>query len=152
MSAAMTILSAWTADGSPRQGLLPWGSFEAWDMIRDVLVWVGLPDPIESRRDLQDAGDRDKGSLSGLFAALDLAFPGGSGFSASKIADKVRSFPELMEALEELGVIERGAVNTRLLAWRIKHAKGRVVDGRFLDVCPVQGGRSLLWRIRDAKK
>lgn len=46
LSAALTILRAWHCAGRPVADLPSWGSFESWSaIIRQALVWVGLPDP-----------------------------------------------------------------------------------------------------------
>ena len=48
--APVTILAAYCAAGRPDMGLRPWGSFEAWSgLVRQAVVWVGMPDPAETR-------------------------------------------------------------------------------------------------------
>src|SRR5262249_21875370 len=58
LGAALTILRAQFAAGRPDQGLPAWGSFEGWSgVVRSAVVWVGLPDPGETRLILQAQSD-----------------------------------------------------------------------------------------------
>ena len=48
VTAALTILLAFKAAGSPRQSS-PLGSFEEWSLlVRDALIWLGCADPVET--------------------------------------------------------------------------------------------------------
>jgi hypothetical protein len=47
--AALTIMSAYLLAGAPDQGLVTWGSYEAWSsLVRNALVWAGQPDPYDA--------------------------------------------------------------------------------------------------------
>ncbi|MEO0604822.1 MAG: bifunctional DNA primase/polymerase, partial [Myxococcota bacterium] len=47
--AALTIMSAYLLEGAPDQGLVTWGSYEAWSaLVRNALVWAGQPDPYDA--------------------------------------------------------------------------------------------------------
>jgi hypothetical protein len=60
LSAALAILRGWVAAKRPTHGLTPWGSFEGWSsVVRESLVFAGLPDPGETRLELQTTSDRD---------------------------------------------------------------------------------------------
>lgn len=49
LGAALTILRAYVLAGSPRADVRGFGSFEAWsDVIRQAVLWVGMPDPVEN--------------------------------------------------------------------------------------------------------
>jgi hypothetical protein len=61
--AALTILKAFHVAGSPPQKLPAWGSFEEWSRaVREPLVWLGEPDPAETRERMNELanGARDK--------------------------------------------------------------------------------------------
>jgi len=59
VSASLTILRAYQAAGAPKQKT-PLGSFEGWSrLVRDALIWAGLPDPHGNAEVLADA-DPDK--------------------------------------------------------------------------------------------
>lgn len=50
LGAALTILRGWIDAGKPLPVLPPFGSYEGWsDWVRGPLVWMGLPDPIQTR-------------------------------------------------------------------------------------------------------
>src|SRR5262249_27707687 len=71
LSAALTILRGWYVAGCPQQGLKPWGSFEGWSgVVREAVVFAGLPDPGETRLALQTMADRDAQAVSLLIDAL----------------------------------------------------------------------------------
>src|SRR5262249_45680075 len=86
LSAALTVLRGWFAAGQPRRGLPPWGSFEGWSgVVREAVVFAGLPDPGETRLALQTAADRDAGAMSALLVALERMDPGRRGVTAAEI-------------------------------------------------------------------
>ncbi len=66
----LTILTAYLAAGRPMP-LKPLGSFEKWSIIREALVWLGLPDPLEARSALnsQDPRRAETAELLRLWAA-----------------------------------------------------------------------------------
>jgi hypothetical protein len=60
LGAALTILRGYVAAGKPAQNLPSWGSFEPWSkLVRAALVWVGLPDPVLTRGELEDEADTE---------------------------------------------------------------------------------------------
>src|SRR5262249_29720320 len=55
LAAALTILRAYCVAGRPDQNLTAWGSFDGWSrLVRSAVVWAGLPDPAQTRMQLQD--------------------------------------------------------------------------------------------------
>src|SRR5690606_17153515 len=70
VSAALTILSAYVRAGMPRQGLTPFGSFEGWSrLVREAVVWLGLPDPCLTRVRLAEQADTTADALTQLVEA-----------------------------------------------------------------------------------
>src|SRR5207249_851796 len=58
LTAALLILRGYCAAGQPKQDLPAWGSFEGWSaLVRSAVVWVGLPDPGQTRLLLQAQAD-----------------------------------------------------------------------------------------------
>ena len=54
----MTILQGYCVAGRPSTGLTPWGSFEGWSaLVRQSIVWCGLPDPGDTRQELAGQAD-----------------------------------------------------------------------------------------------
>src|SRR5262249_27110304 len=60
LAAALTILAAYCKAGRPDQRLKTWGSFGGWSgLVRQAIVWSGLPDPGETREELARSSDRE---------------------------------------------------------------------------------------------
>ncbi|HEV7292897.1 MAG TPA: bifunctional DNA primase/polymerase [Devosia sp.] len=81
--AGLTILRAYMVAGRPVRLSRAMGSFEAWDIIRGALVWLGLPDPVTSQ-DRLAAVDPKRAELSELLAIL-LRAKGGQSFRAADL-------------------------------------------------------------------
>ena len=70
VTAALTALRAYFIARCPRHNLTPFGSFEAWsDLVREALVWAGLPDPCESRLRIRAESDPERDDLSAALTA-----------------------------------------------------------------------------------
>lgn len=69
LAAALTILRGFCSAGCPSQEPPAWGSYEGWSMIRDAVVWAGLPDPASNRKQVQAQSDTVKNSLALLLRA-----------------------------------------------------------------------------------
>ena len=94
LSAALTILRGWYAAGKPAHGLRPWGSFEGWSgVVREAVVWAGLPDPGETREALQTSADRDAVTMGVLIDALERADPGRRGLTTGEMVEPSGSRP-----------------------------------------------------------
>ncbi len=105
-AAALTILKAWFAAGCPRQDLRAWGSFEAWsNLVRQVVVWVGQPDPAATRLDLPEV-DADRELMHLIVAALREVDPRGNGITVNEalklLVDSSGSYNALEALVSEL--------------------------------------------------
>ena len=154
LSAALTILRAWYTAGTPRHGLTPWGSFEGWSaVVREAVVFAGLPDPGETRLALQSAADCDANAMSALLDAMGRMDPDRCGVTAGEIIDAIRKPPDpppawladLRSAVEELC----GKVDSRMLGYRFRHFARRNFDGRMIDrATGVSATNSARWVVR----
>jgi hypothetical protein len=138
LSAALTILRGWVAAGRPRHNLLPWGSFEGWSgVVREAVVFAGLPDPGETRLALQTAADRDAAAMTGLLTALEQLDTARRGLTTAEIIDRLRNVPDpppdwyadLRAGVEDLC----GKLDGRTLGYRFRHFARRNFAGRMLD-------------------
>jgi hypothetical protein len=111
----------------PDQKLPPWGEpFQQWsDLVRNALVWAGLPDP-DTRKTLATQVDDD----SGLLAAIMEAWPGPATVAEAISKAEVGEAPALLAALEEL---PHGEKRKHALGQLLKHHRGRVVKGRRFE-------------------
>ena len=153
LAGALTILRGYHAAGRPDFKLKPWGSFEAWSaLVRNAVVWCGLPDPGETRVAVQEQADETARGLSQLIAALEMIDPEGTGRTASEIvaaadegssrSSEVRGDvpPRALEALV-------GKPDGRRLGNRLRHLRRRVVDGKCIDLSGEDAKRINRWAV-----
>lgn len=158
LSAALTILSAYARAGRPSQGLTSYGSFEGWsDLVRQAIVWVGLPDPCLTRTKLAETSDVTTDVLGQLVDAWLEYSPSGTGHIISRLLEELYRFPEpedaaavgLRAALEDLTNCPSGKIPAaRQVANRLKSYRRRVVKGHYFDVdgeCGRKEGRT--WKL-----
>jgi putative DNA primase/helicase len=128
--AALTILRAYQLAGRPNQGLLPWGGFEDWSSaIREVVIWVGLPDPCKTREIIL-ADDPEREELHSTMLTLHEAFAG-SEFTVKEVVNRctvngvfrksVLFFAARRDSQDE--------VDPNRLGWLCRRLRDRVVGG-----------------------
>lgn len=160
--AALALLKVWHNAGRPRLTEDRTASFEMWsDSVRQVVIWVGrngwldVVDPIASL-DIGFAGDPETCKLDGLLQAwtawdakLREQGRGKDHYQVSDLSiEAQRGHGELFDAIDEIGVIERGVLNRRRLGCWIEQRAGRVVNGRcFVRVGKTSG--ALTWRVSE---
>ncbi len=131
--AAVTVLRAFVAAGRPKQGLQPWGSYEAWsDLIRGAVVHAGLPDPVTTRQVVRDA-DRSAETLRLLIVGLEEigepATAADIGRILSRDVGDHDPYPSLRAAISELC----SKLDARSIGNRLRSFKGRVCGGMTID-------------------
>jgi hypothetical protein len=151
VSAALTIVRAWITAGKPLTGCKPLAGFNDWsDLCRQPLLWLGLPDAMESVFKVM-AEDPDRETLGRLLVAWQASF----GKTAAMVRDAVSrttefhgDHGELREVLRDIAD-ERGEINRMKLGRWIKRHAGRIVDGlRFVRAA---GSRSAeAWKVESA--
>jgi len=139
LASALTILSAYCQAGRPRQDLKPWGSFEGWsDLVRQALVWAGLPDPGATRQELAMSSDREAQALRALIRGWREIDPEGTGLTSSKLIDYLAAehskYELVRAAVIELCPAPYGKLpSPRSLGNKLAHLRGRNVGGMALD-------------------
>jgi hypothetical protein len=130
LSAALTILRGWVVAGRLRAGLPAWGSFEGWsDVVRECVVWAGMPDPGETRQELLGRADRDARAMGDLLRALRKLDPDGRGQTTAEVVAAAKDAGGLRAAIEEIV----GCVDGKKLGYKLRSFARRVFDGLFLD-------------------
>jgi hypothetical protein len=139
LAAALTVLRAYCAAGRPDQHLPAWGSFEGWSaLVRAAVVWVGLPDPGETRLLLQAQADVNAESMAVVLQCWEELDPERRGVTAAEVIYRLyKAVPEsppawhaeLRDALETL----LGKPDARGLGTRLRSYRRRVFRGRFID-------------------
>jgi hypothetical protein len=146
--AALTIFDAYFCEGCPKPQLEAasgnLGSFEGWsDLIRPLCVWLGLPDPIGTREEIEQSDDLRE-TESEFLAALqhfagrpDQAIPSKKIHAIVSAANPAHISPEtrLREALFDLFGIEpeMDPPGPKKIGERLNTFRERVRDGRLLD-------------------
>jgi hypothetical protein len=157
LGAALTILRAYHLAGRPDHELKPWGSFESWSrLVRNAVVWCGLPDPGVTRQAVQEQADETGRGLRQLLAALELMDQDRHGLTAAEIVgraygDDARDPPDVREMLVAAVEALVSKPDGRKLGYRLRHLRKRVVDGRFLDLAGQDGGVNR-WVVRTSRE
>lgn len=150
LSAALTILRAYCCAGRPRCGLPAWGSFEGWSsLVREAVVWCGLPDPAATRQELADIADTEAAALRELLDAWPEIDPDNYGLTTAELLDLLHSepgkYPNVQSAIVELCPPTSGPLpGVRQLGNRLAHVRRRIIGGIALDYRQ-RRGRQRAW-------
>ncbi|MEX0653992.1 MAG: hypothetical protein WD151_07710 [Phycisphaeraceae bacterium] len=160
LAAALTILSAYIRSGKPKQDLTPMGSFEGWSrLVRETVVWLGLPDPCLTRVKLAESADTTVDTLTQLITAWSNYDPHNSGIVIAEMLARLYpsdgQFQPRDEAAEQMRAALENAVGcpggkaptNRQVGNRLKHFRRRVVEGQYLDCDPGKSKRGKVWRV-----
>ncbi|HEX6987149.1 MAG TPA: hypothetical protein VF170_17350, partial [Planctomycetaceae bacterium] len=154
LAAALTVLRGWYAAGRPEANVPAFGSFAGWSgVVRQCLVWLGLPDPALTRTELVERSDRTAGALAGVVAGLASFDPEGEGVTANELVRRLEAEPDrhegLRSALLDLCDAAAGRLpSPRRIGNQLGHLRNRVVGGRCLDYRTSSGARR--WFVRAA--
>ena len=154
LAAALTVLRGDFAAGRPEPpgGRRTLGSFEGWSrLVRDAVVWAGLPDPLDARPALADAADPAANALSGVLRGLH-AMAGGDGLPASGILSRIEensaAHVELRDALQALCDCPPGRIpDSTTLGKKLATLRGRVCE-RLVLHGQFSGGGVKKWSVR----
>jgi hypothetical protein len=164
LAAGLTVLRGYIAAGRPDMTLPAWGSFEGWTaLVRNAIVWIGLPDPGETRVALQNSADSVAESFGVIIECWEKMDPQRQGMTTAQVIDTLKpkgktsagnvastsSVPpwhdDMRDAVE--GLI--GRLDARLLGNKLRSFRRRVFGQRYFDragtaqravrwaVCPV---------------
>ena len=147
ITASFTIVLAYHAAGRPRP-LRPTPSYGRWDkLVREPLVWLGLPDPTQSMREAEAMDER---TLQ-LQALID-AWPGGPGtqFTCGELIKASQEtyeynpfsavYPGLAEALQPIARDRRGNLDTDALGKFFRSHRDMRCGGRKIARAGTTGG------------
>lgn len=150
-AAALTCLAGWYAAGKPDMGLRPWGSFEGWSaIIRNAVVWLGLPDPGDTRYQLRERSDSDAATLAMLIEGWEEIDPCRKGITVKRAMDLLEANPAEYETLRcAIAEIGNGKPSTRSIGRHLAKMYRRVSGGKYLDSDPTNKSAKR-WVVRDA--
>ena len=135
VTAALTIVHAWKAAGSPRSTVANIATYGgAWaDYCRHPLIWLGLPDPATALL-VQVKHDPDADALLTLMTAWHKRY----GSTPTTVRKVIRDTYDLIgddslrDAICEFPVEERGSINPSKFGWILKKNVNRIVgDYKF---------------------
>lgn len=127
--AALSIPAGFIRAGRPSQGLPAWGGFEEWsNLIRDSIVWAGLPD-CDTRAGLAAVADDDTEQLRALMQGwAELGGPATVAEAVKRVeASTVDAYPMLREVLDDM------SGSKHKLGLLLRGYRGRVLDGRKFE-------------------
>ena len=127
VAAVLTIILAWREAGSPRTDVPSIATYGgAWsDYCRHPLIWLGLPDPATALLE-QIKHDPDGDSLLELLTAWHSVF-GSKPTTVGKVVEATARHADLLDAIREFPVEDRGVINKFKLGWQLKKMSNRIV-------------------------
>lgn len=144
IASVLTIISAFRAAGEPMANVRPIGTYDEWSRLcRQPLLWLGLPDPAQSLID-QVSHDPDRQALAALLDAWFDVF-GSKSVTVRQIIAKADEDTALMEALEDLPIMDGRHINRGKLGWFISKNRGRRADQLRIEAGDSSERRS--WKI-----
>jgi hypothetical protein len=159
---ALAILSAYIRAGRPRSGLTPLGSFVGWSLlVREAVVWIGLPDPCLTQIALAEAADTTMDMLSEfLTAAVEWDWQGRGWYIGDLMrelygegADRGDRTSRMRAAIENLTGVPPGKTPTpRQIGNKLRAMKQRICGGLYVDAeeKTVDGRRWVVRKITQA--
>jgi hypothetical protein len=146
VSAVLTIILAWRQAGMPRSEIASIVTYDgAWtDYCRHPLIWLGHPDPA-SALIAQVRHDPDAEILGALLAAWHKAFGSTPTTIRKALEVAYRENSDLLEAIQEFPVMERGEINRFKLGWLLSRNTNRIVQGLELQQGSADGRKA--WRV-----
>jgi hypothetical protein len=150
VAAVLTIILAWRRAGSPRaevENIVTFGG--AWsDYCRHPLMWLGQPDPATALLQ-QIKHDPDGDALASLMTAWRDKF-GSTPTTVRKAVETAgcvggSASADLLDAMREFPVEERGEINRSKLGWILKKNANRIVNGFEFQKAEADGRTA--WRV-----
>jgi hypothetical protein len=156
LGAALTILLAYFRAGRPKQKMSEWGGYEEWsEVVRGAIVWLGLPDPAETKREMREASDVAISSMQFLLESWGLLDKKRKGITANQIIaaafpkesrDADSSLDDVAEAIAGMTSRPTG----QQLSTRFRQFRGRTLGNYYLDSFS-KHGRVIRWGVFDAR-
>lgn len=146
VAAVLTIILAWRKAGSPRPDVENIVTFDgAWsDYCRYPLIWLGQPDPALSLL-AQVKHDPDSDTLRGLMTEWHRSFGSAPTTVRKAVEAALHGQTELLDAMREFPVEDRGEINRSKLGWLLKKNANRIVGGFEFQQAPADGRTG--WRV-----
>ena len=146
VSAVLTIIQAWRKAGSKRaevDSIVTFGG--AWsDYCRHPLIWLGRPDPATALLE-QVRHDPDGDVLQGLMTEWQATFGAMPTTVRKAVETALFNQPNLLDAMREFPVEERGEINRSKLGWLLRKNANRIIGGFEFQQATADGRTA--WRV-----
>lgn len=140
----LNIIGAFRAAGEAMANVRPISTYEDWSRFcRHPLMWLGLPDPAQSLID-QVSHDPERQSLAEFLDAWHRHF-GSRSVTVRQLIAKAEDKSDLMEAIEDLPVMEGRFINRGKLGWLISKNRGRRANDHRIEKGDLSERNS--WRV-----
>lgn len=144
VQAALTIVEAHRLAGRPVCDVPPIGSYEEWSLVcRHSLMWLGEPDPATSLIE-QVKNDADQDALGELLKHWFRLFDEDTMMVREVVPYAARD-AKFADVLDEIGVMDGPAVNTKRFGWYLKQNRGRWANGLRIESGP--SSQRNTWRV-----
>jgi putative DNA primase/helicase len=147
VAAALTIMLAFKAAGSPQQAT-PLGSFEDWSStVRDALIWLGRADPVETMEYVR-ATDTKLDDLASVLTLWRAKIGPMERITCRRLIERSSHSgnEELADALVAVAGQRGGAISAKRLGkWLAQNAQ-RICNGMWVETCGLESGVTL-WRL-----
>ena len=141
VAAALTIVLAHIAAGAP-QTLTPLASYEEWSArVRDPLVWLGEPDPVDSQEKSR-TDDQDRNDIREFFTLWPSYMLANQPYTVARIADIAEGIGTSGFAPDDLKTLllrvaearrKQGAISHERLGHWLRKISGRRSGKRYLE-------------------
>jgi hypothetical protein len=150
--AALTIVRAWVAAGSPPHGLPKKGGFEAWDdFVRAPLLWAGAADFRDTEKRVREDLDDDVAALRGALEVWSEAFS--HPVTAADVIGATATNDSLRESICELCHAKPGELTANRLGYALRRVQDRPAGGKAFHLEAVKAHASKrLWSIKTLGK
>ena len=151
VAAALTILRGYHCAGLPPQPIPAWGGFEEYSRwIRGALVWLGLPDPALTRKEVE-VNDPVRQELGALLAAWHEAWGSAKTTTPQLVIAAGYDGPKskaLRDALVAIAGTPRGDINVRRLGRFISAHAGRFEGGMRIVRHAMTADKTGTWAVQ----
>jgi hypothetical protein len=150
VTAALIIIMAWRVAGSPRANVENIASFGGqWaDYCRHPLMWLGYPDPATALLE-QVTHDPDGELLAALMTEWEKVFGSAPTTVRKAVESAENGNPDLLDAMCEFPIQEKGGVNHSKLGWLLRRNVNRIIDGREFQRAEADG--RVAWKVVSVK-
>lgn len=152
---ALTILRAYCVAGRPVMKLRPYGSFEGWSgLVRQAVVWLGLDDPCDTRKELSSLSDLDRANREALLSAWNACYPDGTAKLVGSVLKDIKdptsaAFEELRSAIVEMcGGSGSDLPSSQRVGMKLRGLRGRAIGAEAFD-CGIGHGGAAKWYVRN---